>query len=117
MSRLIGEDTDGVTQISLRALMELHVRGEVLREVRITSNDTTDTICEFEFESRKIYRASGFSIGYGGEGPHGLWTAIRTFHTDKISGDFWATPIAKMPAGEWTWIPGKGFIRNENLYT
>jgi len=110
MPKTIGSDRDGITQVSVNALIDLHVRGEVLKEVRIYSTSPIDTVCEFEFEGNKIYEASGFAIGYGGEGPRGLWTAIRTFCPDKMSADFNATLISGMKQGHWKWAPDAGFI-------
>jgi len=108
--KTIGSDKDGITQISVNALISLHVKGEILKEIRIYSTGPADTVCEFEFEGNKIYEASGFSIGYGGEGPHGLWTAIRTFCPNKISGDFWKTQISGLSQGHWRWTPNGGFV-------
>lgn len=108
---IIGKDTQGVTQISLKALEKLQFDGEMLEEVKIFSGSTIDTTCTFEFESGKSYEASGFSIGYGGEGPHGLWTAIRMFHPRGIPTSFWATPISKLDEGQWRWTLQNGFRR------
>lgn len=108
---IIGKDTDGITQISLKALEKLQLAGEILEEVKIFSCSTIDTICTFIFMSDKSYEASGFSIGYGGQGPHGLHTAIRMFHPGEISGNFFETPISKLPEGQWKWTPANGFRR------
>jgi len=107
--KTIGIDKDGITQVSFEALLKLQVDGETLKEVRIYSTSPAETICEFEFEGNKIYETSGFSIGYGGEGPHGLWRAIRTFYPDKMSDDFWKTPISQLKYGHWRWNPESGF--------
>jgi len=105
---LLGKDSDGITQVSVEALMKLYVDGEKLKEIRIYGTSPIGTICYFEFEGDKVYKASGFSIGYGGEGPHGLWKMIRTFYPDKISADFWETLILRLE-GDWQWTPDKGF--------
>jgi len=106
----IGIDRDGITQISLDALLKIHADGEKLKEVRIYSTSPIETVCEFEFEGNKVYEASGFSIGYGGEGPHGLWIAIRTFCPNEMSPNFWKTQISQLEQGYWRWTPDKGFV-------
>ena len=110
----LGFDEDGVTQISYDALAAIAETGTVLEKVEIAGNDVSDIICSFIFKDHGIYNASGFSIGYGGEGPHGLHAALRLFHPDVIPEDFWETPISElMPDKKWAWKPKHGFINED----
>lgn len=109
----LGYDTEGVTSISLDALQEIANEGKILEQVDIAGTYTSDIICSFIFKDHGVYNASGFSVGYGGEGPHGLHKAIRLFHPDKIDLDFWNTAISKLdPSLSWSWMPKKGFIHS-----
>jgi len=55
-----------------------------------------------------VYEASGFAIGYGGEGPHGLWKAIRLWHPDKLNENFWENKIHILNSTkDWVWTPEK----------
>jgi hypothetical protein len=111
MKRL-GRDTDGITQISLDALKLLKEEGYKLEVVRIYGTTTMDISSVFFFGKNLeyFYVASGFSIGYGGEGPHGLWKAIRLWHPDKLGEDFWKTGISQLSTeNDWTWSPEKGW--------
>lgn len=71
-----GKDLDCVTQISLDSLKEIK---EKLLKIEIFRTDITQKCCRFIFESG-YYDASGFNIGYWGEGPRGLWKAISMFY-------------------------------------
>jgi len=103
----LGADYDGITDISLRHLEQFS--NKKLVSVRITHGDI-DTKCAFIFEDMTSYVASGFAIGYGGEGPHGLWKAIRMWHPNKISADFWETEIPKLLINKnYTWTADHGF--------
>lgn len=104
---LIGKDEDGITNISLNVLKDLFYKK--LKKVYIHS-ENLKTICKFEFENNEIYEASGFAIGYGGEGPHGLHKAIR-FWDKSLHEDFWQTSIHKLDTNhDWEYIPNKGFF-------
>lgn len=108
------EDHDGVTDISLNALRELHEKGEELLFVAITPGQIGH-ICDFTFKGDNHYVASGFSIGYGGTGPHGLHKAIRLWD-DKMDIDFWSTQIQVLdPKRTWVYQVGKGFGTFENF--
>lgn len=110
----LGLDEDGITDISLSAIEELANKGMILEKVEIASNNTNGVITSFIFKDHGVYTASGFSVGYGGEGPHGLHKAIRLFHPEKLSEYFWETPISELdPNIAWAWKPFHGFI-NEN---
>lgn len=101
---LLGKDTDGITEVSLQKLRDIHSRDHQLAEVRIRSDDRYGIMCEFVFVGGDTYEASGFSIGYGGEGPHGLWKAIQMFHPILIEADFWKTGISTLdPQRSWRW--------------
>jgi hypothetical protein len=109
---LIGKDTDGIIDVSLENLKKIKAEGLELKEIRIYSpmKTTMGVVCEFEFEDNKVYEATGFSIGYGGRGPHGLHEAVRMFCPSCLSEDFWSTHIHQMdPKMNWHWVRGKGF--------
>jgi len=107
----IGMDDGGITDVSLKALEEIAERGNVLEKVEIAGGGTSEVVCSFIFKDHGIYNASGFSVGYGGEGPHGLYKAIKVFHPGSIEDEFGKTPIAKLdPERSWNWYPQKGFI-------
>jgi hypothetical protein len=111
--KVIGKDRDGITQISLEALKALRDSGEELEMVRIyTDHHEVGVMAAFFFSPGfgRIYEASGFGIGYGGEGPHGLWKAIRMWYPDKMAEDFWKTEISHLdPKESWAWTPDKGW--------
>lgn len=101
-------DRDGVTDISFEALKKIKEDGHKLRAVTITRAEFGH-ICDFSFEGDSHYIASGFSIGYGGTGPHGLHKAIRMWD-ETLDFDFWNTAISKLdPKRTWIYSPGKGF--------
>lgn len=102
----IGEDTDGATDISLNNLLKLKKSGKNLTSI-IYDNKTQ--LITFFFD-KEYYVASGFSIGYSGTGPHGLWKAIQLWHYDKIDTDFYKTDINHLDKGVmWRWTPNNGF--------
>lgn len=104
-------DEDGITEESLDALEQVAAGGSILERVEIAGSDASDVLCSFVFKDHGVYNASGFSIGYSGEGPHGLYEAIRLFHPDKIEESFGATPIRALSIEhKWNWIPEKGFL-------
>ncbi len=108
---LLGMDEDGVTRVSLEALREIAYEGKILEKIEIAGNGPMEIICSFIFKDHGVYNASGFSIGYGGEGPNGLYQAIKLFHPDKIEDEFSKTAISKLdPDKGWNWYPMKGFI-------
>ena len=105
---VIGSDRDGVTSTSLKNIEKFSKRNLV--RVYIDAASPSTCITSFIFEGEEVYRATGFSIGYGGEGPRGLWKAIRIFHPNKIEQDFWDTPIASLGFDtNWMWTPDNGF--------
>jgi len=105
-----GADYDGVTAISIDALKKIKDDGAELIGVRILGGTTMDIRCQFFFEDQTSYSASGFSIGYGGEGPHGLHEAIKMFCPDNVNFDFWRCPINSLdPRLSYEWDPKDGF--------
>jgi len=103
---VIGYDEDGITEISLENLGQIAMSGKVLEKIEIS-----DSVSSFIFKDHSIYNASGFSVGYGGEGPHGLHKAIKMFYSDKIEDDFLETIISQLDRSKsWDWLPMKGFI-------
>lgn len=106
---VIGYDEDGVTEISLENLSQIAMNGKILEKVEIS-----DSISSFIFKDHSVYHASGFSVGYSGEGPHGLHKAIKMFHPDKIEDNFNETTISQLDRMKsWDWFPMKGFINAE----
>lgn len=104
----LGRDTDGITQISLEAIRSLKELYPALEKVLIISSSTVMTETHFVFEGGDEYIASGFSIGYGGEGPNGLWKAIKLFY--PLLGEFWNTPISRLDSKKnWKWTLEDGF--------
>ncbi len=108
---VLGRDNDGVTSISLEALTNIALIGKRLEMVEIKFDATTDALCTFIFEDKSVYIASGFSAGYGGEGPRGLHKAIRLFCPNKMDVDFNKSGIASLTPGLWYWKLDFGFIR------
>lgn len=101
--KITGSDHDGVTQISLEALESY--RSKTLESVLL--NPEGETV--FIFKDHTAYSATGFSYGYGGEGPHGLHKAILMF-SDKIDYNFDNTSIPILPRDRyWIWEPHRGF--------
>lgn len=103
---ILGYDSDGITQKSLNAL-EMYVN-HPLEKVLIDMS-SGQCLVYFVFEDESAYKASGFSIGYGGEGPNGLHKAMRMFYPNKIDSDFWKTPIASLYEKKYEWTPQNGF--------
>ena len=70
---------DGITQISLENLALLAVlHGPVRFMLHHAPHGTTvRDYTLIVFQDGTIHRATGFSSGYRGEGPHGLLTAIE----------------------------------------
>lgn len=101
--KVTGSDKDGVTQVSLEALESY--KDKVLETVFLNSDGETI----FVFKDHTAYSATGFSYGYGGEGPHGLHKAIRMF-SDRIDEDFYNTSIPVLiREKDWVWGPQRGF--------
>lgn len=105
---LLGQDRDGITEVSLEKLTALS-KDYHLKEIMIFNSDGF-TECEFCFQGGDSYLASGFGIGYGGEGPHGLWKAMLAFLPGEISHDFWTTAIPSLDRNKnWRWTLKDGF--------
>ena len=99
------EDKYGVTEISLNGVKKFKEQRlvEVFIEPGLPQNST------FYFSNRDTYKATGFAVGYGGSGPHGLYNAIRFFYPDLLNQDFWETDIPRLnPERIIGWTPEKG---------
>ena len=76
--RRIGSDTDGITEISLKSLNRL--TDKMLTKIDIEKGEFNH-LFRFNFEDGTYYEASGFGIGYRGEGARGLYSIINSFET------------------------------------
>lgn len=102
-----GKDVSGVTQVSLNGLEKFKERELEYIYISQRSDPPSST---FVFKDHTAYRATGFGVGYGGEGPHGLHKAILMF-SDKIDPDFWNTAIPTLSQNDSLyWYPDKGFV-------
>lgn len=104
---MIGGDKNGITQVSLQGL-EMHDHRK-LEMITIESSSPSECLMNFIFEGDDFYQATGFSIGYGGEGPNGLYKAIKIFYPDYDK-NFWDTKIPHLdPTKNWAWTIEKDF--------
>lgn len=100
-----GKDIDGVTEISLQSLKEIK---EKLLKIEIFRTDLTQKCCRFIFETG-YYDASGFNIGYQGEGPKGLWKAIKMYYPNLYP-SFEDSKIDQLKHYvNYTWTSEEGF--------
>jgi len=76
--RRIGSDTDGITATSLKSLNR--ITDKALKNLDIEKTDFNHLV-RFNFEDGTYYEASGFGIGYRGEGARGLYSIINAFET------------------------------------
>lgn len=100
------KDRDGSTDISLKGIQALkdYILTEILIEPEFPPNST------FYFSNGNTYTATGFAVGYGGTGPHGLYSAIRIFYPELLKQDFEETDIPRLdPNRIIGWTPEKGF--------
>lgn len=114
MSEEIGRDTEGVSEISFAELKRLASDGKQLS--RITFSSDNMMVTTFYFDDDTHYSATGFSIGYGGTGPHYFHKAIRLFHPEAIHEDFWKSGINNLDHSErhrYVWTPEGGFRKYE----
>ena len=96
-------DTDGVTDISLKNLEQLS-HEKKLFGIYIKGNSFSDVETTFTFTDGSTYTASGFSVGYSGTGPRGLYSAMRFFVPNIC--DWQKLGIFKLSAEEdWLWNP------------
>lgn len=103
----LGMDTNGITEESIRNLEKL--KDKTLVSVDIKGG--LPTLAVFYFEDDSYYLASGFGVGYGGEGPQGLFQALKMWYHDELPEDFWKTNIPKLNGNShYIWKPEKGFI-------
>ena len=102
---MLKKDVDGVTNISLNALKKY--TNKKLKQVYIEPLSNGGCNSVFVFEGNESYQASGFNIGYCGEGPKGLHEAIKMFA--KIT-SFDCSDIAQLNrTKKWLWTENKGF--------
>ena len=103
--KIIGKDTAGISQISYNKLEKLG--DKILKFISI--KEGFPPICTFVFDDETAYMASGFGVGYSGEGPHTFHKAIRLF-SNKIAPEFENTVISKLAQEKnWIWTPEEGF--------
>lgn len=103
----LGSDSEGATDISLSAINLWRDVGKCLSKVEIRSKDI-GCFCKFIFTDETYYTASGFSIGYSGSGPHGLWNAINLFYANI--GNFEESKISTLDSkSNYNWDPDGGF--------
>ena len=102
-----GKDVDGITYISLNNLKKMKSMGLKLKLILILKNG----ISCFIFNDNSYYIASGFAVGYGGEGPHGLYNAIKLWYPE-IYTDFYESGIMQLTQFEnYIWIPKLGVFK------
>lgn len=96
----------GTSQISYEKLEKLSDKTLKLIYIKKGFPPTTT----FVFNDETAYVASGFEVGYSGEGPHAFHKAIRLF-SDKIAPNFENTVISKLSQDKnWLWTEEKGFV-------
>lgn len=112
MSECIGSDYEGVSEISYNALKEIASEKDVrISKIEFSADPMMVTTIYFDDDTH--YEATGFSIGYGGTGPHFLHKAIRLFNPEDISEDFWESRINSVEHAnrhKYIWIPDSGFV-------
>jgi hypothetical protein len=79
MKRLNCEEEGGVTQVSLRNLDKYAREHGAVRAIEHINYFESDEHTIFHFNDGTKYTATGFSVGYAGEGPRGLVTAIMIY--------------------------------------
>lgn len=93
--KTIGYDEDRITQISIDALYSL--KEKTLTRILIKSDSQHyGQNFHFIFDDNTEYIASGFSIGYGGEGPKGFWKVIKLFWPEWPFTAFEYSPIGSL---------------------
>jgi len=103
----LGSDLDGLTDISLHSIDLWRDMGKCLSRIEIRSKDI-GCFCKFVFTDDTYYTASGFSIGYSGDGPHGLWSSIKLFYS--TIGSFEESKISTLDSkSNYNWDPDNGF--------
>ena len=111
MSECIGSDYDGISEVSYNALKKIANEKKVRIERIEFSADPLMTTTIF-FDDNTHYEATGFSIGYGGTGPHFLHKAIQLFNREDIAEDFWRSGINEAEHSDrhrYIWTPDNGF--------
>lgn len=97
----------GVTQVSLSniaLLVALH--GPVRFMLHMApANEQVNHATLVGFKDGYLHRATGFSSGYAGEGPHGLHAAIETWLNRR---DITMFHISRWNGSRYLLLPGKG---------
>lgn len=90
------EEEGGITQISLRNIEKLR---SVHGSVRAIEHDnySEEQCTNIIFADGHVHRATGFSCGYRGEGPHGLLTVMKDY---LFRSDITIDHIASWSSGE-----------------
>jgi len=75
------EEEGGVTEVSLRNIEKIITGHGPVRIIihRADQDDPLEQFTEIHFVDGYVHIATGFSIGYMGEGPRGLVTAIKRY--------------------------------------
>jgi len=116
METIVNYDTDGVTGISYRNLENLASSGKELEAVVIKSKSPCEVVTLFHFTDGTAYEASGFSIGYSGEGPRGLYRSMQLFVSDLPEwGEFGIFKLDSQKDWIWTNKFGEKFIQLNNF--
>jgi len=95
----------GVTQISLYNIGLLTPLHGPVRFILHYAPFTGSNATLIGFQDGTLHRATGFSSGYAGEGPHGLLAAIETWLKRR---DITIAHICKWRGKKYLILPGKG---------
>jgi len=96
---------DGTTQISLRNLSLLSVLHGAVRFMLHYVPFAESNATLIGFEDGTLFRATGFSSGFAGEGPRGLLTAIETYLKRR---DITIEHIKRWGGAKYLILSGKG---------
>lgn len=101
-------DSDGITDISLNNVKKHYKAGKCLKRVFIHGDAYSNIMTTFVFKDGSEYVASGFSIGYRGTGPRGLFEAIKLF--DPSIGEWSDCEVGELSVSMvYEYVPGYGF--------
>ena len=104
--KCLGKDLDGITQVSLESIKEYTEKH--LISISIEKISSTEVSSTFKFDDNTYYVASGFNIGYGGEGPRGLWKAISLWYPNLYP-EFSDSKISSLQFKSYIWNPETGW--------
>lgn len=101
----------GVTMVTLDNLGLLSaLHGSVRFMIHSATTEHSTLVA---FHDGYIHRATGFASGYGGEGPHGLLTAIQIYLKRN---DITIEHIASWLGRDYMILPGKGIGKSHNYH-